>query len=100
MGVPISIRLNDDVRAELEAEASLRGVGLATYLRDLATEAARAARRERIRRDSAAVGERAAASVEGRAFYADWGTPGWGKPGWGKPGRGKPGRGKPGADAG
>jgi len=65
-------------------------VGLATYLRDLATEAARAARRERIRRDSAAVAERAAASVEGRAFYAGWGTPGWGTPG----------RGKPGADAG
>ncbi len=80
MGVPISIRLNDEVRAELEAEASSLGIGLATYLRDLATEAARAARRARIRRDSAAVGEHAAASAEGRAFYAGWGTPHWSKP--------------------
>lgn len=75
MGVPISIRLTDDVRATLETEAASRGVGLATLLRDLATEAARAARQARIRRDSAAVGAHVAASAEARAFYADWGTP-------------------------
>jgi hypothetical protein len=45
MGVPISIRLDDDVRSELEAQARARGVGLATLLRDLATEAAREGRR-------------------------------------------------------
>jgi hypothetical protein len=49
MGVPISIRLDDDVRDELETQARSRGVRLATLLRDLATEAAREARR--LRRD-------------------------------------------------
>jgi hypothetical protein len=76
MGVPISIRLDDDVRTELEAQAHARGVGLATLLRDLATEAARNARRRRIRDASAAVGAAVAGSAEQRAFYADWGTPG------------------------
>ena len=75
MGVPISIRLDDEVRAELEAMARSRGIGLATLLRDLATEAARTARRARIRQASAAVGARVAASGEARAVYEDWGTP-------------------------
>ena len=75
MGVPISIRLDDDVRDELEAQARARGIGLATLLRDLATEAARAARRDRIRQASAAVGTRVAGSAEGQEFYRDWGTP-------------------------
>ena len=75
MGLPISIRLDDDVRDELEAQARARGIGLATLLRDLATEAAREARRSRIRQASAAIGSRVAASAEGQAFYEDWGTP-------------------------
>jgi GNAT superfamily N-acetyltransferase len=75
MGVPISIRLDDDVRAELEAQARGRGIGLATLLRDLATEAARAAQRSRIRQASAAIGVHVATSAEGQAFYEDWGTP-------------------------
>jgi GNAT superfamily N-acetyltransferase len=75
MGVPVSIRLDDDVRVELEAEARARGVGLATLLRDLATEAAREARRVRIRQASAVVGAHVAASAEGQAFYEEWGTP-------------------------
>ncbi|MDE2004947.1 MAG: hypothetical protein KGI51_00160 [Rhodospirillales bacterium] len=75
MSAPISIRLGDDIRAELEAEARAHGVGLATFLRDLATEAARQARRNRIRDASAAIGARVARSAEARAFYADWGTP-------------------------
>ncbi len=49
----ISIRLDDDVRDELEARAPARGVGLATMLRELATAAARDARRARIRQTSA-----------------------------------------------
>ena len=65
MGVPISIRLDDDVRDELEAQARSRGIGLATLLRDLATEAAREARRTRIRQASAAIGAHVATSVEG-----------------------------------
>jgi GNAT superfamily N-acetyltransferase len=75
MGMPISIRLDDDVRGELEAQAQARGIGLATLIRDLATDAARAARRERIRRDSARVAEYVANSPDAAAFYDDWGTP-------------------------
>jgi hypothetical protein len=72
MGVPISIRLDDDVRDELEAQARMQGIGLATLLRDLATGAARQARRDRIR----AASEHVADSAAGKAFYQDWGTPG------------------------
>ena len=75
MGVPISIRLDDDVRDELEAQARDRGVGLATLLRELATAAAREARRVRIHTASAAVGRHVAASPKAQAFYEDWGTP-------------------------
>ena len=71
MANPISIRLDDDVRTELERQAEARGIGLATLLRDLATAAAREARRKRIHRDSAQV----ATSVDAQTFYADWGTP-------------------------
>ncbi len=45
MGVPISIRLDGDVRDELEAQARRNGVGLATLLREVATGAARDVRR-------------------------------------------------------
>ena len=76
MGVPISIRLDDEVRMELETQAHARGIGLATLLRDLATEAAREARRQRIRQASEAVGAAVASSAERRTFYQDWGTPG------------------------
>ncbi len=75
MGVPISVRLDDDVRDELEALARSRGLGLAALLRDLATEAAREARRARITEASSAIGAHVATSVEGRAFYEEWGTP-------------------------
>ncbi|WP_191061550.1 hypothetical protein [Geminicoccus harenae] len=75
MGMPISIRLDDDVRDELEAQARASGVGLATLLCDLTTRDARDARRARITEASARVGRRVANSPEGRAFYEDWGTP-------------------------
>lgn len=75
MGVPISIRLDDDVRNELEALARAQGVGLATLLRNLATEAARESRRMRIRDASAEVGRHVEASPTARAFYEAWGTP-------------------------
>ncbi len=75
MGVPISIRLDDDVRDELETQARSRGIGLATLLRDLATEAAREARRTRIRQASAVIGAHVATSAAGQAFYEEWGTP-------------------------
>jgi GNAT superfamily N-acetyltransferase len=75
MSVPISIRLDDDVRDELEVQARSRGIGLATLLRDLASEAAREGRRTRIHQASAAIGAHLGTSVEGRAFYEGWGTP-------------------------
>jgi GNAT superfamily N-acetyltransferase len=75
MSVPISIRLDEDVRDELEVEAKARGIGLATLLRDLATEAAREGRRARIRKGSAAVGAHIDRSAEARTFYQGWGTP-------------------------
>ena len=75
MGVPISIRLDDDVRDELEMQARSQGVGLATLLRDLATRTAHEARRARIRQASETVARRVAGSAEGHAFYEDWGTP-------------------------
>jgi GNAT superfamily N-acetyltransferase len=75
MGAPISIRLDDDVRDELDAQARARGIGLATLLRELATRAAREARRRRIRLDSTKVAGHASASADGQAFYEEWGTP-------------------------
>ncbi len=75
MGAPISIRLDDDVRDELEAQARQNGVGLSTLLREVATRAARDARRARIREASARVAAHVAGSSEGRRFYEDWGTP-------------------------
>lgn len=76
MGVPISIRLDDDVRHELETQARSRGIGLGTLLREFATQAAREARRALIRDASGAVASHVATSAEARAFYESWGTPG------------------------
>ena len=76
MRAPISVRLDADVRETLEAEAKAQGMGLASYLRQLAAKAARDVRRARIRADSAAVARHAAADPTAREFMADWGTPG------------------------
>ena len=75
MNMPISVRLDDEVRKTLEAEARTRRIGLSTYLREIATEAALRLRCERIRRQSKAVGEYVAGSPEAAAFYEEWGTP-------------------------
>lgn len=75
MPTPISVRLDDEVRTTLEAEARMRGIGLATYLRQIAAEAAGNVRRARIRAQSAAVGRTAAEQRAARSFYQDWGTP-------------------------
>ena len=73
--MPVSTRPDGDVRDELEAQARRNGVGLATPLREVATGAARDVRRARIRAASEHVAAHVAGSVEGRAFYEDWGTP-------------------------
>jgi GNAT superfamily N-acetyltransferase len=75
MGLPISIRLDDDVREELETQAQSRGIGLATLLREIATQTARDARRKRIREDSERVARYVASAPEANTFYRDWGTP-------------------------
>ncbi len=75
MGVPISIRVDDEIREELEIQARIRRVGISTLLRDLVTEAARQAKRARIRQASAAIGAHVAASQDAQAFYEEWGTP-------------------------
>ena len=72
---PVSVRLDDTDQAILEAEARQRGIGLSTYLRELAAGEAARVRRARIREQSRTVGEHVAASPEARDFYADWGTP-------------------------
>ena len=74
MGVPISIRLDDSVRDELEAKARSQGVGLATLLRELAASAAREARRARIRAASDAVAAHISTSPDAQGFYERWGT--------------------------
>jgi hypothetical protein len=76
MRSPISIRLDAEVRKTLEAEAKAQGIGLASYLRQLAAKAARDVRRARVRAGSAAVARQVAENQAARDFMADWGTPG------------------------
>jgi uncharacterized protein (DUF1778 family) len=75
MSAPISIRLDAEVRKTLEAEAKAQGIGLSSYLRQLATMAARDVRRARIRAGSAAVARHVAENQTARDFMEDWGTP-------------------------
>jgi hypothetical protein len=75
MAAPVSVRLDDDVKEILEAEARARHIGLSTYLRQIASETAARLRREQIRGQSRAVGDYVAASSEASAFYDEWGTP-------------------------
>ena len=75
MAAPVSVRLDDEVRETLTAEARARHIGLSTYLRQIAIETAMRLRRERIRAQSRAVGEHVASSAEAAAFYEEWGTP-------------------------
>jgi predicted transcriptional regulator len=72
MAAPVSVRLDDDVRETLEAEARARRIGLSTYLRQIAIETAERLRKERIRAQSRAVGEYVASSAEAAAFYDEW----------------------------
>ncbi len=75
MGHPVSIRLDDDVQATLEDAAKARGIGLSTYLRELAAGEARRVRRARIRAQSRSVAAHVAASPQAAEFYRDWGAP-------------------------
>lgn len=75
MAAPLSIRLDDEVLGTLDSAAKARGIGLATYLREIATAEARRIRRERIREQSRQVAAYVAGSPEAQQFYTDWGTP-------------------------
>ncbi len=75
MAAPISVRLDEGVQATLEAEARDRGIGLATYLRQLAADAAREVRRAQIRAQSAAVARHIAENPEANDFAEFWGAP-------------------------
>jgi predicted transcriptional regulator len=75
MPTPISIRLDDEVRKELQAEARTRNIGLATLLRQIAADAAREVRRKRIRDETKAVAEYIKTHPEAQEFYEFWGTP-------------------------
>jgi GNAT superfamily N-acetyltransferase len=75
MSAPISIRLDAEVQKTLEAEAKAQGIGLASYLRQLAAKAARDVRRARTRAGSLAVARHVAENQAARDFVEDWGTP-------------------------
>jgi hypothetical protein len=75
MSGPISIRLDEDVRAELESQAREKGIGLATLLRDIAKQAAFESLRARIYAESERVGHVAASNPQAAQFYLDCGTP-------------------------
>ena len=75
MAAPVSIRLDDEVRETLEAEARARNIGLATLLRQIAKEAARQVKRKRIREQSEAVGRYVASHPEAKEFCEFWGSP-------------------------
>ena len=77
MTVRISIRLGAEVRQELEREARSRGLPLATFLREVATETARHLRRKRIGEQSEAVGRYVASHPHAKEFYEFWGRPDW-----------------------
>lgn len=76
MTAPISIRLDPDVRQTLETEARSRGIGLTTYLRELARQAAKDVRRAQIRAESERVAQHVAQNPAAKQFMDDWGTPG------------------------
>jgi uncharacterized protein (DUF1778 family) len=67
----LSLRLDEDDQATLESAAKRRGVGLSTYLRQLAADEAKRVRRELIRQQSKEVGMYVADSPDAHSFYAD-----------------------------
>ncbi|HYC02958.1 MAG TPA: hypothetical protein VED40_06675 [Azospirillaceae bacterium] len=74
MGRPVSVRLDERHQATLEEAARARGIGLSTYLRELAEKEADRVWREKVREQSRLIGEAVARDPEVRAFYEDWGS--------------------------
>lgn len=75
MAETLSIRLDAEDRAVLEATARRRGLGLSAFVRDLAEAEAQRLRREAIRAEGEVVLAHLAAHPEARAELAEIGTP-------------------------
>ena len=73
MSAPISVRLDDSTRELLEREARERKIGLSALLREIATEAAKEARKRRIRKQTQALAEYIASNPEAKEFFEFWG---------------------------
>jgi hypothetical protein len=72
MAAPVSVRLDDEVRATLEADAKQHGIGLATYLRNLATDRAKLVRKANVRTESRHVAEYNRDNPDAQEFYDFW----------------------------
>lgn len=75
MSAIVSVRLDDAAQTMLETEAKERHLGLSVAIRELACEAAKEAKRKRIREQTKAVAEYVARNPEAREFFEFWGTP-------------------------
>ncbi|MFT8953410.1 MAG: hypothetical protein ABF979_14200 [Gluconobacter sp.] len=73
MAGPLSIRLDDRLRRDLEQEASFQGIPLSNLVRDILSAGARAAKRQRIHQDSARVAHYAAETPERQALFEETG---------------------------
>ncbi|MFT8806684.1 ribbon-helix-helix protein, CopG family [Gluconobacter aidae] len=73
MASPLSIRLDERLRTDLEQEAKARGIPLSQLIRDLLETGAKSARRDRIRRDSARVADYVAATPSALALFDEAG---------------------------
>jgi uncharacterized protein (DUF1778 family) len=71
----LTIRLDPDDRAVLEATASRRGQGLSAFVRDLAEDEAKRLRREAIRAEGDEVIAHLAGHGDARAELEEIGTP-------------------------
>jgi len=75
MAETLTIRLDADDRAALEAAARRQGKGLSAFIRELAEAEAQRVRREAIRADGDRVVAHLAAHPEARAELDEIGTP-------------------------
>jgi hypothetical protein len=75
MSAVVSVRLDDAAQAMLEIEAEKRQLGLSAAIRELACEAAKEAKRRRVREGSARVARHIAENPEAAEFMEFWTTP-------------------------
>lgn len=73
MAGPLSIRLDDRLRRDLEQEASSQGIPLSNLVRDILSAGARAAKRQRIHQDGARVAHYASETPERLALFEETG---------------------------